>query len=88
MFCIFFGHSNIISNCFGYVYCGRCGEQTRDTLSGYYRNPKAVVIGHNCDTCKANYKKLTWKDKFLTPNPFKKKKLHKGSKHSPTLYTG
>lgn len=71
VFCALFGHSNIISTFFGYVYCARCGDQIGDSLGGYYENPNAVIVGHNCDKCKANYAKLTWRDKFLAPNPFK-----------------
>jgi hypothetical protein len=69
--CIFIGHSNIVSNCWGYVSCGRCGTQVGDTLAGSYCNSKAVIIGHSCDICKANYKKLTWKDKIFCPDPLK-----------------
>jgi len=71
IFCIFFGHSNIIETCFGYVHCARCDAQIGDTLAGCYSNTKAVIVGHNCKECKENYKKLTWKDKFLAPNPIK-----------------
>ncbi len=71
IFCVLFGHSNIIETCFGYVHCGRCGVQIGDSLAGCYLNPRAVIVGHNCENCKKNYKALTWKDKFLAPNPFK-----------------
>lgn len=27
-------------------------------------------VGHNCPTCRANYEKLGWEDKILTPDPF------------------
>lgn len=70
IFCIFFGHSRIINMCFGYVSCGRCDTQIGDTLGGMYNTEHNVVIGHNCPTCQENYKSMTWKDKFLTPNPF------------------
>lgn len=72
IFCVLFGHSRIQESCIGYISCARCGEQLGDVLGGCYDTSKSVIIGHNCDTCKSNYKKLTWKDKFLTPNPFKK----------------
>jgi hypothetical protein len=68
--CALFGHSNIITTCFGYIYCARCGAQVGDSLGGYYDNPKSVIVGHKCGTCKANYKRLSWKDKLLAPNPF------------------
>ena len=69
--CALWGHSNIETICFGYHYCGRCKEQIGDSLAGIYENHDAVVVGHNCDICRTNYKKLSWKDKLLAPNPFK-----------------
>ena len=27
------------------------------------------VDGHNCPICRANYKRLNWMDKVLTPDP-------------------
>ena len=74
VFCALFGHSRIQSGCFGYWYCGRCGQQLGDSLAGAYSVKDFVIIGHGCDKCRANYKKCTWKDKFLTPNPFKEPK--------------
>ena len=73
IFCILFRHSNILEGCFGYMHCGRCGALLGDTLAGAYKNKDAVVIGHNCDTCRANYKKMGFIDKFLTTKPFKEK---------------
>lgn len=73
IFCVFFGHSRIVDMCFGYVYCGRCRDQIGDTLGSIFPAIKeSVIIGHNCPECKKNWKKLTWKDKFLVLNPFKK----------------
>lgn len=69
--CSLIGHSNIQEMCFGYVSCARCGTQVGDTLAGIYENKKQVVVGHNCEICRENYKKLSWKDKYLCPNPFK-----------------
>ena len=69
--CQLIGHSNIITTCFGYIHCSRCEAQIGDTLAGCYDNPKSVIVGHNCETCKENYKKLTWRDKYLCPDPFK-----------------
>ncbi len=71
--CAWIGHSyNIVSNYMGYKYCGRCEAQIGDSLGGYWPGENAVLIGHNCKVCRKNYKKLSWKDKFLVPNPFKK----------------
>lgn len=69
--CSLIGHSNIVSTCFGYVYCGRCNEQIGDSLGSYFDGSKVVIIGHNCNTCRENYKALTWKDKLFCPDPFK-----------------
>lgn len=71
--CSLIGHSNIESICFGYHYCGRCESQVGDSLAGSYENKKAVIIDYNCNICKENYKKLTWRDKFMCPDPFKNK---------------
>lgn len=65
--CAIIGHSNIQTTCFGYVYCGRCGDQVGDYIASCYENDKQVVVGHGCDLCKTNYKKLTWKDKLFAP---------------------
>lgn len=72
--CSLIGHSNIIENCFGYISCSRCKQQIGDALAGCYSNENAVIVGHNCKTCKKNFKKLSWKDKLYVPDPFKKKK--------------
>ncbi len=70
--CDLIGHSRIVTICFGYVYCARCGEQIADKLGGYgYSDaPNAVVVGHNCPTCRANYDKMDWHDKLFVPDPF------------------
>ena len=73
MVCALIGHSRIVTGCFGYVYCGRCEAQVGDQLlSGYDGAEESVRVGHNCKTCRANYRKMDWRDKFLAPNPFSK----------------
>ena len=70
--CSLIGHSKIQTQCFGYYYCGRCGDQLGDTLASVYPEAEnAVVVGHGCDTCHANFKECDWRDTFLAPNPFK-----------------
>lgn len=69
--CSLIGHSNILTGCFGYMYCARCEAQVGDTLGGAYTNDRAVIVGHNCETCRANYERMDWRDKWLCPNPFK-----------------
>lgn len=71
--CALIGHSNIQTTCFGYYSCARCGDQVGDALASIYPNAvNVVIVGHNCKTCRKNYKALTWRDKFLAPSPFKK----------------
>jgi hypothetical protein len=74
--CSLIGHSRIVSACFGYIYCGRCEAQVADKLGGpgYQHAESCVQIGHNCKTCRANFNKMGWLDKWLVPDPFKKKK--------------
>ena len=68
-FCVWFGHSRIITSFLGYEYCARCDEQTGDNWLGP-ASTKAVLVGHNCGTCRENYAKCTWRDKWFTPYPF------------------
>lgn len=71
--CSLIGHSRISTLCFGYRNCARCGDQLGDSLGSVdYGIKEAVVVGHNCKECKANWKDCTWKDKIFAPNPFKK----------------
>jgi hypothetical protein len=65
--CALIGHSNIMTLCFGYHSCARCGEQVGDSLAGAYSNEKAVYVEHNCDICRTNYDCLKWSDKYLAP---------------------
>ena len=72
--CSLIGHSRISTMCFGYRHCGRCEDLLGDSLGGAdYGKEESVLIGHNCPTCKKNYKKCTWKDKLFVKNPFTKK---------------
>lgn len=68
--CTLIGHSRIITICFGYVSCARCEHQIGDTLAGMFDTSDCVIVGHNCEACRANYEKLDWTDKYLTPDPF------------------
>jgi len=72
--CVLIGHSNIQTACFGYFNCARCGDQLGDNLAGVYNATGCVILDHNCKTCRANYKKLDWKDKLYCPDPFKEEK--------------
>lgn len=71
--CALIGHSRIATLCFGYVYCARCEDQVADKLmSSDLLAEERVVVGHNCKTCRANFKKMDWKDKLYVADPFKK----------------
>lgn len=71
--CTLIGHSKIQTTFFGDYYCARCGKQVGDSLGSIYQGAEeAVIVGHNCDICQENFKKLTWKDKLYAPDPFKK----------------
>lgn len=66
--CSLIGHSRVVTMCFGYVYCARCGDQIADKLTGQFESAEtAVVVGHDCDQCLANLKALTERDLFLVP---------------------
>ena len=69
--CSLIGHSRIQTACFGYFHCARCGAQVGDTLASSYEGAKtAVVVGHKCIACVANYQACTWRDKIFAPDPF------------------
>lgn len=63
--CACIGHSDVVSTCFGYVYCGRCEAQIGDTLGGVSDLSRRVIIGHDCDACRTNAMQLDWTDTFL-----------------------
>lgn len=69
--CSLLGHSRIQKNAFFYFYCARCGDQLGDQLGSAYDARAVVIVGHDCDTCRTNYKALTWRDKIYAPDPFK-----------------
>ena len=71
MVCALIDHSRIVSFCWGYITCGRCGETIGDTIASTFSLKEKVIINHKCDTCKKNYKSMGWKDKFLVDDPFK-----------------
>ena len=68
--CALVGHSLIQTQFWGYYDCARCREQVGDSLAGAYKATSVVLVGHNCDTCRANYAALTWEHKLFAPDPF------------------
>lgn len=79
--CALIGHSKIITICFGYVHCARCDAKIGDRLGGIFDTTDSVIVGHSYETCRKNYKKLTWKDKLYCSNPFKKESSKRRKKH-------
>lgn len=70
--CALVGHSRIQETCFGYFHCGRCEEQVGDNLAGVYDAGDVVIIGHDCNTCRANYEDCTWRDKLYVRDPLRR----------------
>ena len=69
--CALIGHSNIEYSCIGERSWARCNELLGDTLMGSYENAEAVIVGHDCELCRSNYKALGWRDKFMVDvDPF------------------
>lgn len=70
--CVVFGHSRLVTNCFGYKSCARCSQQLGDSLAGV-----GLPVGKNgyfqigqtcqCAECKASFDSLRWIDRFLCP---------------------
>ncbi|WP_140668784.1 hypothetical protein [Pseudomonas arsenicoxydans] len=72
MVCTLVGHSKITTFCFGYHHCARCDAQIGDSLGGLYDSSKDVVVGHDCEICRANFAALDWRHTLLAPDPFSK----------------
>lgn len=64
--CIKHGHADYVWTFWGYVYCGRCGQQIGDQLAGIYDTSNMLVVGHGkCKTCNSIKKKLSELDKKI-----------------------
>lgn len=74
IWCAIFGHTRVETAFWGYHCCARCGTQVGDTLGSVYPGANdSVIVGHKCEMCVNNYKKLKWHEKVFTPNPFGEK---------------
>jgi len=51
IYCVKHGHAKYITKCWGYVYCGRCGEQIGDQLASCFDTTKLLVVGCNKTPC-------------------------------------
>ena len=83
IYCVKHGHANYVYSFFGYVHCGRCGDQIGDRLGGFFPMDKSVVIGCKakpCENCDPVFKKLDKFDKkicsYLKKNYKKSKFCH------------
>ena len=74
--CALLGHSKIQEFFLWQYSCSRCGEVVGDSLVGIYDAKDVVVVGHDCEICRSNYEKLTWKDKIFCPDPFAKSEVN------------
>jgi len=63
--CSLIGNSSIVDMCFSDIYCARCDEVIGDILRKDYDKSYMVLLGHDCEICNNNAKKLTWEDFFL-----------------------
>lgn len=71
--CALVGHSRIRESCLGQITCGRCGAIVGDAVMGVYDARKDVLVGHDCEICRANAATLTFRDTFLAKDPFPSK---------------
>lgn len=74
IYCVKYGHARYYTQFFGYVYCGRCGDQIGDTLGGVFHPPEpclflsgkdAATHDYNCASCRALKKTLSPLDKKI-----------------------
>ena len=73
IYCVKHGHADYVWMFFGYVHCGRCGEQIGDRLASVFDTTNKILIGHKCKTCHKLEKKLSLLDKKIL-NKLKKDK--------------
>ena len=68
IYCAVHGHANYVINCFGYVHCGRCGDQIGDRLGGVFDMSNKIAVGckdQSCGICDPLVKKLLPFDKII-----------------------
>lgn len=84
IYCVKNGHAKYITMCWGYVHCGRCGEQIGDRLAGVFDTKKMLVVHCNkkpCKDCDPIEKKLNKMDKEI----LKRLKKYKHEPHEKIL---
>lgn len=70
--CSLIGHSRVIETRLGYIHCARCKAQIGDTLMGSFDGEQAVIVDHDCKTCRKNAKALDWNDLIALPAKVKR----------------
>ncbi|MDD3906489.1 MAG: hypothetical protein PHS46_08235 [Candidatus Omnitrophica bacterium] len=69
IYCVKHGHAAYGYGCFGYVYCGRCGEQVGDRLGSIFpqaeRFADVACKTKKCKYCEAVIKSLTARDRKI-----------------------
>ena len=65
IYCIKNGHANYVWKFFGYVHCGRCGQQIGDQLGSIFDTTELIVVNHKCSICSKLKKKLSSLDKKI-----------------------
>ena len=65
IYCIKNEHAKYATNCMGYIYCGRCGEQIGDTLMGIFDLKEFAIVNHKCKLCDDIFKTLSDIDQLI-----------------------
>ena len=65
IYCVKHNHGGYVWTFFGYVHCGRCGQQIGDTLAGVFDTTNMLLVGHKCKKCSKLKKKLSSLDKKI-----------------------
>lgn len=58
IYCVKHGHAPYVWTFWGYVHCGRCGEQIGDRLGSVFDLTNKIIVTHkNCRECRKVLKK-------------------------------
>lgn len=87
IYCVKHGHAHYVHTFFGYVYCGRCGEQIGDRLGGIYSLESTLVVGHkkDCEVCQRVEESLNTMDKIILERLREHHDDHVGIDHEQVL---
>jgi len=82
IYCIKHGHADYITEFWGEIYCGRCGDKIGDCLTGVFPVDKVanpVCKEEPCKVCDPIVKKLNKMDKLIF------RRLKKGKSHEEAI---